>query len=183
MKTFNIISFFILLSIPSYSQKYLTKTGHIWFVSNAPLETIEAHNRQVNVALNTQNADFIFKVLIKSFEFKNALMQQHFNENYMESDKYPEATFKGKIVNISEINFSKDGSYPAVVEGEMTIHGVTQKIKQTGVLQVKGSQIIATSVFTIALKDYNITIPTAVVKKIAEVVQIQVNVTLNPVKK
>ena len=103
----------------------------IRFYSKSQLEKIEAVNRQVNTALLVQTGDFVFRVLIKSFNFEKALMQEHFNENYLESDKYPEATFLGKIINIKDINFTKEGSYPATVEGKLTIHGQTQLVKGT----------------------------------------------------
>ena len=106
MKKIKLLSIvFILVASAGYSQKYITKNGYIKFYSETPMETIEAHNRQVNSALDISTGDFVFKVLIKSFEFEKALMQEHFNENYMESDKFPDATFTGKITNLSSINF------------------------------------------------------------------------------
>ena len=95
------------------AQKYMTKNGNIKFYSETPMETIEATNNQVNAALDTQTGDLVFKVLIKSFQFEKALMQEHFNENYMESDKMPNSTFKGKVTNLSAIDFTKEGTYEA----------------------------------------------------------------------
>jgi len=71
----------------------------------------------VNAALDTESGDFVFRVLIRSFEFEKALMQEHFNENYLESHKFPNASFQGKVTNLSEIDFTKDGTYEATVEG------------------------------------------------------------------
>ena len=93
------------------AQRYITKNGHIKFYSETPMETIEANNHQVNSALDIATGDFVFKVLMKSFEFEKALMQEHFNENYVESDKYPNATFKGKVLNISEYDFKSNNSF------------------------------------------------------------------------
>ena len=93
-----LLIFGLLISLPAFSQKYLTKNGSIRFYSETPMETIQADNKQVNSALDVQTGDFVFKVLIKSFLFEKALMQEHFNENYMESDKMPDATFTGKIL-------------------------------------------------------------------------------------
>lgn len=167
-----------LLSFASHAQIYNTKTGVIYFVSDAKLEKNEATNKQVNSALNTATGEFGFKVLIKSFEFEKALMQEHFNENYMESDKFPLSTFSGKVTNLKDINFGKDGVYNATVEGDLTIHGVTNKVKESGTFEVKGGKIRGRSTFTIKLKDYNIAIPTAVFNKLSETIRIDVDVTL-----
>lgn len=181
-KSFKIISALLFFLAGSYSlqaQRFITKTGHIKFYSETPIETIEADNHQVNAALDTQTGDLVFKVLIKSFQFEKALMQEHFNENYMESDKYPNSTFSGKITNIGDINFSKDGSYDAKIEGDMTIHNVTQKISESGVFTVKGGDMIhGTSKFNVKPSDYNIKIPGAVIKNIAETIEVTVEIDL-----
>lgn len=103
----------ILISTSGYSQKYITKNGHINFFSHTPVEDIEADNHTVNCALDTQSGAFVFKLLMKSFEFEKALMQEHFNENYVESDEYPSAILKAKVINIKEIDFNQDGKYSA----------------------------------------------------------------------
>jgi polyisoprenoid-binding protein YceI len=117
-------------------------------------------------------------VLITAFEFEKALMQEHFNENYMESGKFPLSTFSGKILNLKDINFAKDGVYNAVVEGDLTIHGVTNKVKENGTFEVKSGKVRGRSQFTIKLNDYKITIPTAVFNKLSETIKIDVDVTL-----
>jgi polyisoprenoid-binding protein YceI len=109
-------------------------------------------------------------------------MQEHFNENYVESDKFPNATFKGKVTNLTEINFTKNGKYKAMVEGDLTIHGVTKKVKQTGTFEIKDGKILTNAKFSIAIKDYNIKIPNTVLKNIAENVDITVNVSLDKLK-
>jgi polyisoprenoid-binding protein YceI len=164
--------------INGYAQTYVTKNGMIRFYSEAPLEKIEAVNRQVNTALLVSTGDFVFKVLIKSFNFEKALMQEHFNENYLESDKYPEATFLGKITNIKDINFTKEGIYPATVEGKLTIHGQTQLVKQNGTLEIKNGAVTAKSKFNILLSDYNISIPNTVVNKISKSIEVTVEVMM-----
>lgn len=170
----------VLLAICSntFAQKYMTKNGYIKFSSETPVEKIEAINTQVNSALDISTGDFVFKVLIKSFEFKKALMQEHFNENYMESDKFPVSTFSGKITNLKEINFLKDGSYSANVEGNLTIHGITKKIIEKGTIEVKGGKVVTSAIINIKPKDYNITIPGAVVANIAESIQVNIDATL-----
>ncbi len=161
------------------AQKYMTKTGHIKFYSETPIETIEADNNQVNAALDSQTGDFVFKVLIKSFQFEKALMQEHFNENYMESDKFPNSTFQGKVTNLSDVNFAKEGSYDVTIEGDLTIHGVTKKISEKGTFTVKaGDKIEGKSKFNVKPADYDIKIPGAVVKNIAETLEVTVNIEL-----
>jgi hypothetical protein len=176
------ITIFFIGLVSSYSvhaQKYMTKNGNISFFSETPLETIKADNYQVNAALDTQAGDLVFKVLIKSFQFPKALMQEHFNENYMESDKFPNSTFKGKITNLSDINFSKEGTYDAMIEGDMTMHGVTKKISEKGTFTViPGDKIKGSSKFNIKPADYDIKIPGAVVKNIAESIEVTVDIEL-----
>lgn len=169
--------------ITANAQKYITKNGHIFFHSEAPLETIEAHNKQVNAALDASTGDFVFKVLMNAFIFEKALMQEHFNENYVESEKFPNGTFKGKIVNLSEIDFSKPGKYPATVAGELTIHGVLNKVEETGTLEISKDLVQASSKFMLKIADYNISIPGAVAGKIAQEVEINVDLKLSPVSK
>jgi polyisoprenoid-binding protein YceI len=173
----------MLLSAASFGQRYITKNGHIWFHSEAPLETIEAHNRQVNAALDIKTGDMVFKVLMKSFIFEKALMQEHFNENYVESDKYPNATFQGKVTNVDDIDFGKEGSYDAEIEGKLTIHNITQDVAATGSFQVKPDVIEGNSKFSVAIANYNISIPGAVAGKIADVVDVYVDVKLQELKK
>jgi polyisoprenoid-binding protein YceI len=170
-----------MLSGNVFAQKYITKNGKISFFSDATMEKIEAHNDQVNAALDITTGDLVFKVLIKSFEFEKALMQEHFNENYLESDKYPNATYKGKINNTGEINYTKNGVYKVITEGELTIHGVMQKVKENGTIEVKDSKLIMTAKFNVLLKDYNVRIPNNVLNNISETIQISVNATLDKV--
>lgn len=180
------LGLFIILLIAGGSaeaQKYLTKTGKIRFFSDAPLEKIEAVNNQVNAVLDVATGDMVFKVLIKSFVFEKALMQEHFNENYMESDKFPTSTFSGKVTNIAEMDFDKDAKYTAQVEGTLTIHGVSRPVKTTGTLEAIDGKIMGKSIFTVNVKDYDIKIPSAVVKNIAETIEITVDVVLEKLNK
>ncbi len=185
MKIIKLIStiIFVLATTALFGQKFITKNGHIRFYSKTPMETIEAHNRQVNCALNVETGDFVFKILMKSFEFEKALMQEHFNENYVESDKYPNAIFKGKITNMEAIDFSKNGKYKATVKGSLIIHGVAKKIVEEGTFTVKDEKVQGYSVFEIKPEDFNINIPNIVVGKIADEMEITVDVNLNLLKK
>lgn len=177
------LTFVILLASLATAQKYMTKNGSITFSSATPMEKIEAVNRQVNAALDFAKGDFVFKVLIRGFEFEKALMQEHFNENYMESDKFPNSTFSGKVNNINEVNLAKDGVYKVVVEGNLAMHGVTNQVKVNGTLEVKAGKVIGKAQFNVVPKDYNIAIPKAVVKNIAEAIAIDVNVTMDKLAK
>jgi hypothetical protein len=177
---------FIVLAIGlfqfTFAQKFISKTGHIWIYSYTPVEEIEAHNHQVVSILDPASGDLQYSLLVKSFEFKVALMQEHFNENYMESDKIPKSSFKGKITNLNKIDLKKDGTYPAEVSGDLTIHGVTKPVTTTGTIEVKGQTITAKAKFTVSPKDYDIVIPSLVENHIAKTIDVNVDVpyTINP---
>jgi polyisoprenoid-binding protein YceI len=182
--SFNRSLTFILLALlicggTTYGQKYITKNGYIHFYSDAPLEKIEASNRQVNAAIDAGTGDIVFKVLMKSFQFEKALMQEHFNENYVESDKFPNSTFIGKISNSKDLNFGKPGTSNITVEGKLTIHGITKDIKETGTFEVKDNQVLAKCKFVIHIGDFKISIPSVVAGHIAETVEITVDLVLD----
>lgn len=177
-KIFGILILTGLMTVNLFGQNYLTKTGHIKFYSETPIETIEAHNHAVNSALNPKTGDFVFKVLIKSFEFEKALMQEHFNENYMESDKYPNAMFKGMLVNLDDVDFENGGTFDVSVSGDLTIHGVTNPVVEKGTMEVEEGKVHAKSVFNVLLEDYKIKVPGAVKKQISESIEVTVDVVL-----
>lgn len=160
------------------AQKYITKNALIHFFSETPAEKIEANNNQVNCALDIQTGDFIFKVLMQSFQFERALMQEHFNENYVESHLYPNSTFVGKLNGIESIDFTKNGTHNVTVTGVLTMHGVSKNITEKGTIEIIDGKIKAKSVFDILIADYNIKVPTAVMGKIAEKMEIRVDATL-----
>lgn len=139
------------------AQKLLsTKTCAINFTASGGAEKIAAVNNEVDCKLIDNTGQLVFTLLIKGFRFENQLMEDHFNENYMESTKYPKALFKGYITNITTINFSKDGIYDAEAEGTLTIHGVDQKVKTTGTITVARGSVTLKSNFKVKLKDYKI---------------------------
>ncbi len=175
--------FFLVTSCSLSAQKHFTRDGKISFFSDAPLEKIEAHNSKATSVIDAQSGKIEFAVLIKAFHFEKALMQEHFNENYMESGKYPKATFKGAIQNIENIQLSEDGSYTAQVAGDMTIHGVTNKLETPATFVVKDGNISATASFNIAVADYKIAIPAIVRDNIAKTVQLNVEVQYQSLKK
>jgi len=179
--------FTLLFSVASIShsvgQPQLTRNSRIVFFSKNELENIEAANNQVTSVFNPQNGDILFMTLIKGFKFRKALMEDHFNENYMESNKFPKANFKGAITDISKINLIKNGSYPVRVKGELTIHGITKSIETPATITISGGKINAVSKFNIAVKDYGIKIPKLLVKNIAEIIEVIVDCTYEPLKK
>lgn len=156
------------------AQKYFTRTGDVSFTSTAPLETIEAVNKSAVSVIDLETGQLEFAVLIKAFQFEKALMQEHFNENYMESSTFPKGIFKGKIENYTPIKLSQDAEYPVTVSGQMTIHGVTKDIKAQGILMVKDGHLSAGSGFELTIADFDITIPKIVRDKIAKTVKVLV---------
>jgi hypothetical protein len=174
MKRLVLIFVFPVLIISSYGQKLITRDGYIGFFSHTPVEDIKADNNQVASVLDTSTGDLVFQVLIKSFKFQKALMEEHFNENYLESDKFPKSTFSGKITNLKSVDFSKPGTYDVDVEGELTIHGVSKKINAKGSIEVGSFGITANSKFTLSPEEYNITIPGIVRNNIAKSLDVTV---------
>lgn len=162
-----------------YAQKYMTRTGRISFYSATPLENIEAFNNEVAAVFDSKSGEFAFQAPIKSFKFDRALMQEHFNENYMESDKYPRAEYKGKITDIANVNFAKDGNYKVSTTGKLTIHGVTKDVTLPASVTVKGAQATINSKFSVKPPDYNISIPKLVEGKIAKSIEVTVNSILD----
>ncbi|MCX6314212.1 MAG: YceI family protein [Sphingobacteriales bacterium] len=181
MKKSIVILLLSVISITAGAQSlYMTKVGKVSFNSRSSVEKIEADNNEVSSVINTQTGDMVFAILLKSFHFDRALMEEHFNENYVESDKFPKSTFKGKISNLSAINFTKDGNYPAVVEGDLTMHGVTKKVSSNGTLTVKAGKIAAYAKFSVKLKDFDISIPSLVADKISQDIDIIVDCKYDP---
>jgi polyisoprenoid-binding protein YceI len=176
-----LVPLLILASLSINAQeKYFTRDGHIDFYSHAPLEDIRANNDQVAAFLELATGELNFAVLMKSFEFKKALMQEHFNENYIESDEYPRAKFSGVIQEYSKIDLKKPGSYKVTVTGQLTIHGVTNGVVAPAELFVEKGRIKATSTFKVKPVEYNIKIPSAVKNNIAEEIEVNVVITLVP---
>ena len=123
-----------------------------------------------------------FAVQMKGFEFKKALMQQHFNENYVESDQYPRAEFKGALADKNAVAYGKDGTYDVVVKGRLSLHGITHDLEVPGIIQVQGGKLKGKSTFNIQLSDYNISIPALVKDKVSNNITITVDLDLEPLK-
>lgn len=169
----------ILLCVIAYegaAQKYITEKSFISFYSSAPMEDISAANSKASSILNVQSNDIVFSVLIREFQFDKKLMQEHFNEKYMESEKFPKATFSGKLLNFDA---SQHHVQTVKAKGRLTIHGVTKDVEIAGTAQA-GEKIMLKSKFLVVLADYKIKIPQLVWQNIAERVEVTVEFTYKP---
>ena len=171
---------FIFVTVSNSQERYLTKNGAITFYSKMPLEDITADNNQVLSIIDASSGKMAISILMKSFMFKKALMQEHFNENYVESDKFPKATFKGNILNFDAI---KQAAIKTQVKGVLTIHGISKEMtiganftKTKETIQVNGD-------FFIEMDDFDIEIPAVVAKKIATKIKVSFNFNHKPYKK
>jgi hypothetical protein len=174
----------ILLAWMSINQTgqdiYVSKNATISLYSSAPIEDIKANTSSGASVFNSSSGELDFSVTISSFKFEKQLMQEHFNSDYMESDKFPKATFKGKIQE--HVDVTKDGTYPVTAVGDLTIHGVAQNRTIPGKLVVKGGAISMTSEFIIKCADHHISIPRIVFHNIAESIKMSVSATYLPYK-
>lgn len=156
---------------------YRCENGKISFKSDALLEVIQAKSGKLRGAISPTDHTFAWSVEVRSFEgFNGPLQREHFNENYLESVKYPRASFAGKI--IEKIDFQKDGSYSVRAKGKLDVHGVVQERIIKSSLEVKNGVLIVRSTFTVPLADHNISIPKIVHQKIAEEIEVMVEATL-----
>jgi len=160
--------------------KYITKTGHVWFHSKTPLKEIEAHNKQVTTILDTKTGDMIVSGFLRDFKFDNQLVEEHFNENYVESAKYPKVKFKGQVLDIASVDFSKNGTYKRMVVGVVEMHGKSVNIKKEGTAVVKDGKIKATAAFTVTADEFAIIIPEIVKDKIQKNIEIYVEFNYAP---
>lgn len=158
----------------------ITKDGTTTFFSHSPIEDIEAVNEKTTAAINFAKGDVVVKMLIKHFTFENALMQEHFNENYMESEKFPSAIFKGKLASI--IDVAKDGSYPVMLKGDLIIRGISTPVETEATITVAGDKITATTKFIAKPVDYDIKIPAVVIKNIADEIEVTSTLTFTNAK-
>lgn len=160
------------------AQVYTTQAAQISFFSAARLENIEATSKKCGVVLNTATNEVLARVTISTFEFTNGLMQEHFNESYMEITKYPTAQFSGKINEI--VNYKIKGTYPVTVTGSLTIHGVTMERTIPGVLTVTGNSIGFSSKFVVSVLDHKIHIPNDKLTSIAQDIQVSIQADCTP---
>lgn len=182
-----IFNFFLLFSITISAQKYYTNTGITEFDgSKAAFEPIKAKNNSSISAINVSNGNIAALIKIKDFEFRLGLMQEHFNENYLESYKYPKSTFEGNIelstgsiydgnTEIFNYGLVNENFMDIIIKGQLTIKGVTKDIIATGKIKKIKNDLNLISSFSIKLSDFNVRIPKVVFMKIDEVVKINLN--------
>lgn len=175
MKTIKTIFTLALLisSVTLQAQdRYLTRTGDIKFFSHAPLEDIEAHTNKALCIVDLSKGQVAVDMLIKSFEFEKKLMQEHFNENYMESDKHPKSTFQGTFEVPEGLKGMTDGTYEVDVTGDISVHGISKPLSTVATLSVAGGKLSGGLVFKVKVADHNIKIPKVVVRNISEEVEV-----------
>lgn len=171
----------VLITNNGFTQgKYLTKEGFISFFSHTLVEDIKADNHQVLSIIDTDTGEIAIQLLMKSFMFKKALMQEHFNENYIESHKYPKAKFKGHIVNYDKLT---EGISEVEIEGTLTVHGNDKEIKTYAFIELSEDEIILSGEFIVAVEDFKIRIPKVVIKNISKTIKVNFELKHQPYKK
>lgn len=181
MKTiYSLVICLFLVNVANAQDRYLTKNGSVTFFSSTPMEDIKADNNQVLSIIDASSGKMAISILMKSFLFKKALMQEHFNENYVESDKYPKATFKGSILNFDAVSDQKS---KAKVKGMLTIHGVTKEMTIEANFARTKDSIDVEGDFIVHLADFGIKIPAVVSKNIQEDIKVSFNFNHKPYKK
>ncbi|RED22708.1 YceI-like domain-containing protein [Flavobacterium cutihirudinis] len=178
MKRLTFLIVFIFLGNMLFAQKMMTRTGQIKFEASVPsFDPVAAVNNSVSAILDESNGEIAVLALVKAFKFKIPLMEEHFNENYMESSQYPKATFKGRITNFDASKLSSSQKYD--LEGDLTIHGVTKKIKTKISLISKEGKVYVSNNLIVKAQDFNIKIPSVVKSKVAEDVSINLDLILD----
>ena len=171
----------LVFSTSMFAQIFMAKTCEVSFFSASPLENIEAINKAAKPLVNTSTNDVQIKIVNTAFIFEKPLMQEHFNENYMESEKYPNTIFKGKINE--KVDWTKDGETKVTVTGKMLMHGVEKDITIDGIVTMKGGEMTISSKFKVHIADYGIKVPSLYIQNIAEDVDVKINAVLAPFKK
>ena len=168
---------YLLFSTQVLAQQFYTSKGKISFFSEAPLEDISAVNENVSAIIDSQTGGFAFRVKIVEFTFPNSLMQEHFNESYLESEKYPLSTFTGVIDDFSDLDLSNEQNL--VVNGSLSMHGISKVAQMKANAKMINDELHISSTFDVALKDYDIDIPKIMIYKIAETIAVTVEIKLS----
>lgn len=171
MKIILSLGLWMAIISPLFAQRYTSESSKVVFFSEAPMENIEAYTNQASSIFDLATKQIVFSVPVKTFTFEKPLMQEHFNENYMESDKYPKSIFKGTVTGFE----NKPGKQSVSATGELMIHGVSQKVSAPGTMELKDGKLYLQTSFPVKLNDYKVEIPKMVFYKIAETVDVRVN--------
>jgi hypothetical protein len=178
MRVFLVAGLFIFLSIAATAQaRYYAEQSSITFFSDGSVEDIRANNTSVTSIFDPSKNEIAFLLKVKDFEFDKKLMQVHFNEKYLESEKYPKSTFVGLV---SGYDIQKGGVQHVIASGKLFIHGVTRDVRIPGTIEKKGRNLMLRSKFMIKLSDYKITIPQIIWNNVAEVVEVDLDLTYTP---
>ncbi len=163
---------------PAFAQKWGTRAGQVSFFSAAKMEDITATNKAVSAVVDAAAGTVAVSLDMRDFKFRRSLMEEHFNENYVESEKYPKAEFRGAIENAETVKWTTDGVYPIGVKGSLTLHGITKPVTVPLTLIIKEGKAGVSGKFPLALVDYGVKIPTILTSKIAEVVAVNVAIAM-----
>jgi polyisoprenoid-binding protein YceI len=169
----------LTLSPALWAQRFISERSQVSFYSETPLENIDARNAETTSLFDVANGQIVFSVPIQSFVFAKSLMQQHFNENYLESEKYPKATFKGTVSGFS----LKAGSQKVTASGDLLIHGVSRRVTTDGVMEMSDGKIRLLVSFPVKLEDYQVKVPKVVFYKIAQEVMVKMDILYKPYEK
>ncbi|HTA61415.1 MAG TPA: YceI family protein [Bacteroidia bacterium] len=181
MKKVFLVAAALVIANMTQAQIYMGKSCVTHFFSKTSMKDIEASSNTAKPVLDAASGSFQMRIQNTSFKFESSFMQEHFNENYMESEKFPFSTFKGKINE--KVDYTKDGENKVTCTGTMDMHGITQQITMPGTLTVKGKEISIVSKFKIKPADYKIKVPSLYVKEIAEEIDVDINTVMEPYKK
>ncbi|NVK29093.1 MAG: YceI family protein [Flavobacteriia bacterium] len=183
MKSFKFIFTLLLIGFASSqmsAQRMMTREAYIKFFSSTSVEDIEAASNQASSVLEKNTGKIAFQVLMTSFSFEKALMQEHFNENYVESETYPKATFAGQIEDLSKVDFETEGTYTVSIKGTLTVHGVAQERTVSATIKVDGENVLLETVFEVQPADHDIEIPSVVRDNIARELEVTVKAKYAP---
>ncbi|TPD72296.1 YceI family protein [Flavobacterium microcysteis] len=174
-----LLTLFLLGALSANAQKYITKNGNVKFEASVPsFEEVAAESKSTSAVFETSTGDFAALTLVKGFRFKVALMEEHFNENYVESDKYPKASFKGKVddFDASQVTTAEK---TVTITGDLTLHGKTKRVSSTAKISKSGAAYKISGSFSVKPEDFGIEIPKIVSKKVADKVSVDYNFLLN----
>jgi polyisoprenoid-binding protein YceI len=177
MKRFTFLLALTVIGASALAQKYTIEKANVSFFSDAAIEDIKAENKKASSIFNSANGEIVFAIPINGFQFEKSLMQEHFNEKYMESDKYPRSTFQGKIAGFDS---KGNGTQQVTATGKLTIHGVTKDVEIPGTIEKQDTRLVMKSKFMVKLADYKIAIPQLLWQNIAEQVEVTVDFSYKP---